>query len=160
MRLQKIKIEGYRSLKSVVWEPAPLNVLIGANASGKSNFLHALELLPAAADGELEKTILRRGGMAPLMWDGKAEKLYLEADFRLPDGERPRYALALNRLGDTGSYDISVEKVIASSGLCYRGHRVDPVTEGYDLVQPSGTPRAFCGATSSSLLVHPPRPPH
>ena len=51
MKIERIKIEGYRSLKSVEWKPEPLNVLIGANASGKSNFLHALELLPATDCG-------------------------------------------------------------------------------------------------------------
>jgi predicted ATP-dependent endonuclease of OLD family len=42
MRLDKVRIEGYRSLKSLAWQPHALNVFIGANASGKSNLLHAL----------------------------------------------------------------------------------------------------------------------
>jgi hypothetical protein len=38
MKIRQLSIEGFRSLKNVVWEPGDLNVLIGPNGSGKSNF--------------------------------------------------------------------------------------------------------------------------
>ncbi|MGL4584426.1 MAG: AAA family ATPase, partial [Flavobacterium sp.] len=37
--LDKVDIKGYKSLKELSMEIAPINILIGANGSGKSNFL-------------------------------------------------------------------------------------------------------------------------
>ena len=48
-KIRDITIEGYRSIKSIKnLELRPLNVLIGANGAGKSNFLSAFELLRTA----------------------------------------------------------------------------------------------------------------
>ncbi|MCI0487315.1 MAG: AAA family ATPase [Blastocatellia bacterium] len=47
--IKRIKIEGYKSLEDVEVELAPLSVLVGPNAAGKSNFLDALQLLSRAA---------------------------------------------------------------------------------------------------------------
>ncbi len=47
MFLEKIRIKNYRSLKDVTLPFKPLTVLVGANASGKSNVLKALLLLKA-----------------------------------------------------------------------------------------------------------------
>lgn len=62
--VERVKIQGYRSIKSLDLELRSLNVLIGPNASGKSNLLDFFELLSAAAAGRLEQAVLRRGGMA------------------------------------------------------------------------------------------------
>lgn len=43
--LKRIMISGYKSLKKVNVELAPLTVLFGSNASGKSNFIDALQVL-------------------------------------------------------------------------------------------------------------------
>ena len=62
MKLQKLHIENFRSLRDVTWEPGDLNVLIGPNAGGKSNLLKAIDLLAAAADGRLRDYVTRRAG--------------------------------------------------------------------------------------------------
>ena len=72
MNIQRLEISGFRSLEHVIWEPGPLNVLIGVNGSGKSNLLRALQMLKHAADGKLSETVRSWGGMAPLVWDGQA----------------------------------------------------------------------------------------
>ncbi len=43
--LNRIKISGYKSLKDIDIKPAPLTVLFGPNASGKSNFIDAVQML-------------------------------------------------------------------------------------------------------------------
>ena len=43
--LGQIKIEGFKSIKSAELEIAPINILIGANGSGKSNLIEVFELL-------------------------------------------------------------------------------------------------------------------
>ena len=51
----------------------PLNVLIGPNASGKSNLIEALSLL-AAAPHDLQQPIREGGGVHEWLWKG-AERL-------------------------------------------------------------------------------------
>ena len=43
--LKKITIKGYRSIKDAALELHKLNVLIGANGAGKSNFVSFFKLL-------------------------------------------------------------------------------------------------------------------
>jgi predicted ATPase len=43
--LKRVKIQGYKSLEDVEVQLQPLSVFFGSNASGKSNFLDALQLL-------------------------------------------------------------------------------------------------------------------
>ncbi len=117
MGLQAFKVEGFRSLKSVEWRPASLNVLIGPNASGKSNLLRSLELVATAARGGLNEAILRKGGMAPLVWDGTAAsiKFELTTDPVKPRGdpikEALRYSFELRRIGSSGAFQISWEEL-------------------------------------------------
>ena len=47
--LKRIKIQGYKSLVDLELDLKPLSVLVGPNASGKSNFLDALQLLSRIA---------------------------------------------------------------------------------------------------------------
>jgi AAA15 family ATPase/GTPase len=47
--LKRVKIQGYKSLADVEVHLQPLNVLSGPNASEKSNFLDALQLLSRIA---------------------------------------------------------------------------------------------------------------
>jgi predicted ATPase len=65
----------------------PLNILIGANGSGKSNLLDAIGLLQAAALGELTDRIVKRGGgVADWIWRGKGAEntAKLEVEVRYP----------------------------------------------------------------------------
>ena len=78
-------MQGFRSLKDVTWEPGDLNVVIGPNASGKSNLLKLLEFIAASAQGQLYKYVQRSGGISQLIWDGRADTMrfttrYLDAD--------------------------------------------------------------------------------
>ena len=66
MKLLKLHIENFRSLRNVTWEPGDLNVLIGPNAGGKSNLLKAIDFLAAAAAGDLREHVLEHGGIGPL----------------------------------------------------------------------------------------------
>lgn len=62
MLLRKLKLENLLSFRSTEVELRGLNVLIGANASGKSNLIEAIGLLQAAPV-DLNTAILRLGGV-------------------------------------------------------------------------------------------------
>jgi predicted ATPase len=79
MKIINLEVDGYRSLKSQTWSPGTLNVLIGPNASGKSNVLRVLETLSTAAKGGLGRYVQQEGGMEPLVWDGQTDRIRLRA---------------------------------------------------------------------------------
>ncbi|MEJ7618048.1 MAG: AAA family ATPase [Pyrinomonadaceae bacterium] len=59
MRITQLDIKGFRSLKEVTWTPGDLNVLIGANGTGKSNLLRFMRLMSTVARGGLGKWVQR-----------------------------------------------------------------------------------------------------
>ena len=74
----------------------PLNVLIGPNASGKSNLIEALSLL-AAAPRDIEKPIREGGGVRDWLWKGThgPGKATVDATLEYPRGKQPlRYRLS------------------------------------------------------------------
>jgi predicted ATPase len=60
--LERIRIAGFKSIKELDIELRPINVLIGANGSGKSNFIQALEFLREIRAGRLQEYVARSGG--------------------------------------------------------------------------------------------------
>lgn len=61
--LNKLTIRGFKSIESLEsFELSDLNVLIGANGSGKSNFVDFFRMLRAMADEALQGFINERGG--------------------------------------------------------------------------------------------------
>lgn len=119
MRILKLDIEGYRSLRKVTWKPGALNVIIGPNGTGKSNLLRLLELLATSAKGRLGKYIQDAGGMDPLLWDGVAEGIHisLKTSPMANDGDPERddliYGFELSRLGKGSAYRIRREFLTA-----------------------------------------------
>lgn len=80
--LRRIEIEGFTSIKSATVELGRLNVLVGANGAGKSNFIRALELLGRIVDEELGYFVGKSGGAAALLnsaGDADAVRLRLDA---------------------------------------------------------------------------------
>ena len=79
----------------------PLNVLIGPNASGKSNLIEALSLL-AAAPGDLQAPIREGGGVHEWLWKGAIETptATVEVTTEYPTGPTAlRYRLSFGAIG-------------------------------------------------------------
>ena len=60
--LKRVKIRGFRSIREMDLELRPLNVLIGANGCGKSNFVSFFHLLHEIVERRLEKAVNKAGG--------------------------------------------------------------------------------------------------
>ena len=150
LRIQKLGIEGFRSLKKVSWAPGDLNVIIGPNGTGKSNVLQFLELISASAQGRLAKYIQSLGGMDSVVWDGKATSI----SFALrtsPVGHAEGadyYALQLSRLGNGSSYRITHE-LLASYADVATGERTQPFRF---LERTDGSKVVIDGVPSSDVL--------
>ncbi len=68
--LRTLAVANYRSLRSVVAPLGPLNVVTGANGSGKSNLYRALRLLAETAQGTVVASLAREGGLESTLWAG------------------------------------------------------------------------------------------
>lgn len=68
--IQRIAVEGYRSIRSIVLRLGQLNVVTGANGSGKSNLYRAMHLMADAAEGRLAESLAREGGFDSVRWAG------------------------------------------------------------------------------------------
>jgi predicted ATPase len=68
--LTTLAVSGYRSLREVVVPLDRLNLVTGANGSGKSSLYRALKLLAEAAQGRLIPSLAREGGLASTLWAG------------------------------------------------------------------------------------------
>jgi predicted ATPase len=68
--LSALAIYNYRSLRDLVLPLERLNVITGANGSGKSNVYRALRLLADTAQGRLVSSLAREGGLQSTLWAG------------------------------------------------------------------------------------------
>src|SRR5688572_33276523 len=68
--LSAIAIHSYRSLRDLVVPLGRLNVVTGANGSGKSNVYRALRLLADIAQGRIIPSLAREGGLPSTLWAG------------------------------------------------------------------------------------------
>jgi predicted ATPase len=68
--LQTVAISNYRSLRKLIIPLQRLNVVTGANGSGKSNFYRALRLLADTAQGRVVSSLAREGGLTSTLWAG------------------------------------------------------------------------------------------
>lgn len=119
MKITRLDIEGFRSLRKVSWIPGDLNVIIGPNGAGKSNLLRFLELISISAQGKLGKYIKSLGGMDPIVWDGTASSIKFVLESIAEGGELgpEHYELELARLGTGSSYRVEKELLTNSFKL-------------------------------------------
>ena len=96
MLLRRLKVSGMLSFgpRGVDLPLEPLNVLIGANGSGKSNLLEAIALL-RSAPSDLTEPIARRGGPDEFFWKGSnaTQDFRMEAAIDFPPDRVLRHVL-------------------------------------------------------------------
>jgi predicted ATPase len=68
--LTTLAIANYRSLRKLIVPLKSLNVVTGANGSGKSNLYRALRLLADTAQGRVVPSLAREGGLQSTLWAG------------------------------------------------------------------------------------------
>jgi len=103
--LHTISVEGFKSIRQLQdLELGQVNVFVGANGSGKSNFLEALGVLGAAAGGQVDDQALQRRGVRPGVpalykssHRGKPYRLFITLSATWKTGEEnARYTVGLN----------------------------------------------------------------
>lgn len=68
--ITRLAVSGYRSLRDVTLALDRLNVVTGANGSGKSSLYRALRLLSDVAQGRAIASLAAEGGLVSTLWAG------------------------------------------------------------------------------------------
>ncbi|MCH8114701.1 MAG: AAA family ATPase [Chloroflexi bacterium] len=102
--LERITVEGFRSIRSIVDLPlGDINILIGANGAGKSNFIGVFEFLRSIRRGELQSYVGKNGGAERILHFGSrtTEKIRIHVFFK----------------DDINQYEIELEPTISEDLL-------------------------------------------
>ena len=120
--LSAITIKGFRSIGSVEdLVIRPINVLIGANGSGKSNFLGVFKLLQAIRAGRLQDYVARAGGADRILHFGA--KVTENLTIRVAFGEgHPQYEITLGIAHDDRIFPSSEGMHSREEGIPYPIH--------------------------------------
>jgi predicted ATPase len=98
--IREIHVTGYRSVRNLRLHLSQINVLTGANATGKTNLYNSVFLLAKAAAGGFAQVIAEEGGMPSVLWAGARKSRSMGA-IRL---EPVRMTLGIKT--DTFSYEL------------------------------------------------------
>jgi predicted ATPase len=106
---EKLHIDGFRRLYEIDLKLKPLNVVIGANGSGKTSLLDVFLLLAASASGKLKETMSDLGGIGANITNLMAAR-----------GENERFVSFDLEMGVSGYKPIEYGLAIVPVGVGYR----------------------------------------
>jgi predicted ATPase len=115
-KLDKLKINGYKSIKSLEIEFNSINILIGANGVGKSNFIGFFNFIRKLVDKELELYVAQLGGANKILHFGKKVTNQLSFDLYFHPN---RYKAILTPTDDDKFIFANEETYIDSSNKNY-----------------------------------------
>lgn len=93
--LDYITVQGFKSIKSIEkLELRPINVIVGSNGAGKSNFIGVFSFLNAIRDGRLQDYVAKAGGTDRILFFGSkvTDKIHIQISF---DEETRQYQIDL-----------------------------------------------------------------
>ncbi len=121
-----LAISGYRSIRDLQLPLGRLNLVTGANGSGKSSLYRALRLLGDAAQNSVVASLAREGGLDSVLWAGPESiaRSVRRGDF--PVQGTPRKNPVALKLGFSGDeYGYSIELGQPKPGLSAFGNDPD-----------------------------------
>jgi predicted ATPase len=99
-RLTRIQVRGFKSIREMDLELGPINVLIGGNGAGKSNFVSVFPMLRARAEddprregSEFHEHVERCGGANALLYYGAKATQVMEFSLEFEAYQKPYYWL-------------------------------------------------------------------
>lgn len=100
--LHTLAVGNYRSINNLVMPLGRLNLITGANGSGKSNLYKALRLLAETARGGVVNALAREGGLDSTLWAGPEKISRRMRSGEIPIQGGPRRESVRLRLGFAG----------------------------------------------------------
>src|SRR3954471_2488802 len=103
-KVDYVTIKGFKSIASIEKLPLkPINLIIGANGSGKSNFIEVFSFLHAVREGRLQDYVRRAGGAEQLLHFGSRETKEIEISVSFQQKVN-QYRLTLRPTDDDSLY--------------------------------------------------------
>ena len=143
MLIKSLHLKNMLSFKDTELDLQPLNVLIGANGSGKSNLIDVIALLQAVP-GDLPAFLRSNGPTGDWVWKGPGRE---ETPFHLAD-----LAARFDNPGHSFNYKLSI---------IVQGDRVHSLTERFDLMageRKHAYAKPFFQASNERARLWPTRP--
>ncbi len=143
MLIKSLHLKNILSFKDARLDLRPLNVLIGANGSGKSNLIDVIGLLQAVPN-DLPAFLRSNGPTGDWVWKGPGRE---ETPFHLAD-----VAARFDNPGQPFNYEL---------GIIVQGDRVHSLTERFDLMageRKHAYAKPFFQASNGSARLWPTRP--
>jgi hypothetical protein len=122
--IEQIVIKNFKSFKDVTLKLGPLNIFIGANASGKSNFFDALRVLQGIGYGFTFREILdgKPKSATSEVWEG-IRGGSVGAAFAFDDADKPTAFEVTGRLADKPKSGFEfVITFLAGGGYLHQEH--------------------------------------
>lgn len=99
--ITKLHIKGYKSIRDQVVDLKAINILIGGNGIGKTNFISSFSLMKSLYEKELQSYVLKKGGADTLLYMGKKQTQQISLDFLFQRGAyQNRYVVNLQESQD------------------------------------------------------------
>ena len=88
VNIHQVEIKGFKSIRKATLDIQPVNVLIGANGAGKSNFVSFFALAAASLDGTLNSYVNLHGGATAFLHQGArlTEHIFWQLDVQTEEG--------------------------------------------------------------------------
>ncbi len=98
--IDAISIKGFKSIRDQQVTLTPINVLIGENGIGKTNFISAFELMRDIYEKKLESYVLRKGGANVMLYNGVKITSRIKISLTLNQA-RNKYTVLLDEAQDS-----------------------------------------------------------
>lgn len=85
MNINHIRIQGYKSVRDVSLALKKVNVLIGGNGIGKTNFISTFELIKNICQKQLQTKIMKLGGSQAVLYMGPKRTSEIEFELNVSD---------------------------------------------------------------------------
>lgn len=111
--LTKLTIKGFKSFRDLDnFELSNINILIGANGAGKSNFISFFKMLNNLVEGRFQQWIMTQGGAERVLYNGlkTTSEMFVKLDFGCNEYE------ASFKPSEVGSLFISEERILQNFG--------------------------------------------
>ena len=116
-KIERLTIKGFKSIREIVDFPlGDVNVVVGANGAGKSNFVQIFRMVRAMIRKDFQNFIASHGGAAAFLHNGLKETKVINAEFNFG---RNSYCFTLTPTADE-AFAISEYKQFENYGWsCY-----------------------------------------
>lgn len=152
MKISRVSIEGYKSIRNQTINLNDLNIIIGSNGIGKSNFISFFEFAKDIYNNRLQRSVIENDGAGKLLYMGvkTTKELSFGLDFQ-EENIRHQYSVSLSLAQDT----LIINK---ATNTCYREGKLDYQFEERDSKELNpdewDLPKSYLGPLTSSLEVY------